>query len=230
MRKLYYKNKLIIKLIKPFENKRLFAPLTLSIYTLKDYQLWPKELIALDPFSQTGLQWTRLFYDETKFLEMWDIDAQAITYAKKEFPKAHAVCGDSTIAIRKNLFQRKDFNFVLIDSPVALQYADGSFEHFNFFDQIFTNIADKAVIMINVVTDIEKIIGRHGHSSEFSKVWADARAQFYNVTEGHYINPKTMVACYQKRIPTLGYEIELINYNARNTFLGFITIAVSKVK
>ncbi len=220
----------MIQLIKPFENKRLFSPLTLSIYTLKDYQLWPKEIIALDPFSQTGLQWTRLFYNETKFLEMWDIDAQAIAYAKKEFPKAYTVCGDSTIAIRENQFQRRDFNFVLIDSPVALQYADGGFEHFNFFNEIFTNIADKAIIMINVVTDIEKIIGRHGHTAEFSKTWATARAKFYNVSEGHCINPKTMVACYQKRIQALGYEIELINYNARNTFLGFMTIAVSKVK
>ncbi len=230
MRKLYYKNKLMIQLIKPFENKRLFSPLTLSIYTLKDYQLWPKELIALDPFSQTGLQWTRLFYDDTSFLEMWDIDAQAIAYAKQEFPKAHAICGDSTIAIRKNLFQRRDFNFVLIDSPVAFQYADGSFEHFNFFNEIFTNIADRAIILINVVTDIEKLIGRHGHSSELAKAWANARAQFYSVEDGYCINPKIMVEFYKKRIPSLGYDIELINYNARNTFLGFMTIAVSKIK
>ncbi len=226
--KLYYKNKLVIRLIKPFENKRLFTALKLNIITIKDYGFWPKKLIALDAFCQTGLQWTRVFSDEAKYLEMWDINAEAIKFAKKEFPKANVNCGDSIDAIMNNKLHRKDFNFVLIDSPVPFMYPDGSFEHFKFFDSIFKNIANEAVIMMDVVPNIETMLAKHPHPKEFSDKWAAARNQFYNVSNGAIVLPLQMTEIYKNKVEALGYTCKLVTYNARNEHFGILTIVVSK--
>ena len=67
MRKLFYKNKIVLMLIKPFENKRLFTSLKLILITLKHQNLIPSKLIALDAFCQTGLQWTRIFSKNAHF-------------------------------------------------------------------------------------------------------------------------------------------------------------------
>lgn len=228
MKKLYYKNKLAIKLIKPFENKRLFTPLKLSIYTLKDFKLWPEKIVALDAFCQTGLQWTRIFSEETNYLEMWDIDSEAIKYAKKEFPKAHVVCGDSIDAIIHNKLGRKDFNFVLIDSPLPFQYADGSFEHFKFFNGIFTNISNEAVIILDVVANMQSMLNRHNWPKDLSEKWAKARSDFYGINNGYDILPSAMIEVYSRKIKELGFEPKLVTYNARNEYFGFMTLAVSK--
>jgi hypothetical protein len=228
MRKLYLKNKLIIKLIKPFENKRLFTPLKLSICTLQDYKLWPEKLIVLDAFSQMGLQWTRVFSDEASYIEMWDINPQAIKYAKKEFPRANAICGDTIEAFKQKKFTRTDYNFVLIDSPVPFQYPNGTFEHFDFFTDIFKNIANQCVIIFDVVIDIHKMLAIHPHPKEFTDKWMAARKEFYCSDEGDFVHPDKMIQCYTQRIEQLGYNLKYITYNARNKHFGFITVVVAK--
>lgn len=226
--KLYFKNKLIIKLIKPFENKRLFTALKLNILTLKDYQLWPEKVIALDAFCQTGLQWTRVFSDEVEYLEMWDINPEAIQYAKKEFPKAVVTCGNSIDAMINCSFTRTDFNFVLIDSPLPYMYEDGTFEHFKFFDSIFKNIADNAVIIMDVISNIQTMLDRHPQTQEFTDKWVKARQDFYNVSDGKLILPNNMTEIYKQKVEQLGYKTKLITYNARNELFGMLTIVVSK--
>lgn len=228
MKKLYYKNKLLISLSRFFENRRLFTPLQLAIYTLKDYRLWPEKLIALDAFCQTGLQWTRIFAKEAAYLEMWDIDAEAIKYAKKEFPEAKLVCGDSVDAIKNQKFGRRDYNFVMIDSPVPFQFPDKSFEHFGFFDQLFQNIASDAIIVFDVVPDIKRMLARHPHSPEFEKQWAAARTDFYGAPDGWYVNPAVMISTYSGRAEAAGFKVKLITYNARNAYFGFMIMAVSR--
>jgi SAM-dependent methyltransferase len=228
MRKMYYKNKLMIRLSKPFENKRLFTPLQLAILTLKDYRLWPQKLVALDAFCQTGLQWTRIFAAEASYLEMWDIDTEALKYAKKEFPRAKIVCGDSIAAFRERKFGRSDYNFVLLDSPVPFRFPDGSFEHFGFFDDVFRNIASQCIIIFDVVPDIHKMLQRHPASQEFADQWAAARKLFYGTEEGVFVDPGKMIEAYSRKITALGYNVRLLNYNARNAYFGFMTVAVSK--
>lgn len=226
--KLYYKNKFIIKLIKPFENKRLFTSLMLNILTLKDYNYWPKKLIALDAFCQTGLQWTRIFANETNYLEMWDINEQAIKYAKKEFPNANVNCGDSIQAIIKNKLNRNDFNFVLIDLPVPFKYNDKNFEHFLFFENIFNNVANEFVIMLNVVTNINIMLQLHPHSNDFVNEWIEARENFYNCKNAAIVTPQQMKLAYENKLIKLGLQPKLIMYNARNQNLGIITIVGTK--
>lgn len=228
MRKLYYKNKLLVKITKPFENKRLFNVLKLNIFTLKQYQFWPKKLIALDAFCQTGLQWSRIFSDEAEYLEMWDIEPQAVKYAKKEFPQAIVMCGNSIDAIVNCKFGRKDFNFVILDTPVPYQYVDGSFEHFSFFEYLFNNIANDAVIIMNVISDISPILSKHPHSTEFIDNWIKARGFFYNVNNGSLILPHIMIEIYREKVKKLGFDVNLITYNARNELVGMLTLVVSK--
>lgn len=228
MKKLYYKNKLLIKLAKPFENKRLFTAIQLNINSLKHYQLWPSKIIALDAFCQTGLQWTRVFSNETEYLEMWDIDPQAIKYAKKEFPNAIVKCGNSIEAIMNCKFERKDFNFILIDSPIPFIYPDGSFEHFKFFESIFNNIANQAVIMMDVVSNINTMLIKHPHPKEFTDKWIAARENFYGKKNGEIVLPITMTEIYKQKTEQLGYEVKLVTYNARNEYFGILTLVVNK--
>lgn len=226
--KLYYKNKLILKLIKPFENKRLFTSLMLNILTLKDYNYWPKNLIALDAFCQTGLQWTRLFANEANYLEMWDINEQAIKYAKKEFPNANINCGDSINAIINNKLHRSDFNFVLIDLPVPFRYSNTEFEHFVFFDKIFNNVAANFILILNVVTDVNVMLNVHPKPKEYVDAWVNARKLFYNSDDGYIINPQKMKSSYEEKLLAIGITPKLILYNARNQNLGIVTIVGSK--
>lgn len=226
--KLYYKNKLIIQLISPFENRRLFTALKLNILTLKDYKLWPDKLVALDAFCQTGLQWTRVFSKEAVYLEMWDIDEEAIKYAKKEFPQADVNCGNSIDAIINNKLKRNDYNFILIDSPVPFMYTDGSFEHFKFFTYLFNHTANKAVIMMDVVPDIKTMLAKHPHSDDFAKKWIAARKEFYNVDNGEVVLPKQMTDIYKDKVKKLGIEPVLVTYIARNEFFGILTIVIDK--
>ncbi len=228
MRKLYYKNKLLIRLSSAFENRRLFTSLQLAIYTLKDYRLWPDKVIALDAFCQTGLQWTRIFANEASYLEMWDIDPVALKYAKKEFPKAKIVCGDSIDAFRQKKFSRSDYNFVMVDTPIPFRITDGSFEHFGFFENIFSNTASEAIVIFDVIPDIQRILGRHPQSAEFTALWEAARRSFYGTNDGFYVDPGTMIESYTNKIKALCLNVRLLNYNARNAYFGFMTLAVSR--
>jgi SAM-dependent methyltransferase len=228
MRKLYLKNKILIRLARPFENRRLFTPLQLTIYTLKDYGLWPEKLVALDAFCQTGLQWTRIFYQEAAYIEMWDIDPKALKYARKEFPRAIVCCGDSILALKNKMLGRSDFNFVMLDIPIPFRYGDGKFEHFDFFEDVFQNTAYKCIVVFDVVPDIRKIIARHPQSGSFIEEWQHARRKFYQTPDGEYVAPGTMIARYSAIVEQKGYHIDLVNYNARNVFFGFITLAISK--
>jgi hypothetical protein len=228
MRRLYYKNKLLIGLTKPIENKRLFTAIKLNIITLKNYNLWPNKVIALDAFCQTGLQWSRVFSGETDYLEMWDTDQEAVKYAKKEFPKAVVNCGDSIDAIVSCKLGRNDFNFVIIDTPVPFMYADGSFEHFDFFESLFKNINNSAIIVMNVVCNIDTIINKHHHEKEFIEKWIIARQSFYNVKNGAVVLPNNMTTVYKQKSEQLGFNVNLVTYNARNEYVGMLTLCVSK--
>lgn len=226
--KIYYKNKLMLKLIKPLENRRLFTALKLNILTLKHYGYWPKQLIALDAFCQTGLQWTRIFSEEADYLEMWDIDPEAIKFAKREFPKASVNCGDSIAAIMHGKLNRRDFNFVLIDSPLPYMYPDGSFEHFKFFTSLFGNIAQEAVIMLDVVADIQTMLDIHPLPVDLKNKWKQARADFYGVESGAIVLPSLMIDIYKMKVRAAGFEPKLVTYHARNAYFGMLTLVVSK--
>lgn len=227
MRKLYYKNKLIISLIKPFENKRLFTSLKLVILTLKHQNLWPQKLIALDAFCQTGLQWTRIFSNEASYLEMWDIDSSAIKYAKEEYPNATVSCGNSIDAFKNKSFNRLDFNFILIDTPLPFHYLD-SFEHFSFFENIFNNISNEAVVILNVAPSLQLIKQAHDMSIDFMDTWSKARCEFYNTKDGMYVSPNIMIEAYTQKIKSLELTLKYISYNARNESVGLVTIVVKK--
>ncbi len=215
-------------LIKPFENKRLFTSLKLILITLKHQNLIPSKLIALDAFCQTGLQWTRIFSKNAHYLEMWDINESAIKYAKKGFSKAVINCGNSIEAFKKKSFGRDDFNFILIDTPLPFQYME-TFEHFGFFDDIF-NVSDKEVIVIlNVAPSIDLITKTHPVHKDYIEKWAKARREFYNTENGMEINPSILINTYTSRIEKMGYSIKLINYNARNEYVGLITLVVKKM-
>ncbi|MDX2173398.1 MAG: hypothetical protein SFY56_09770 [Bacteroidota bacterium] len=228
MRKLYYKNKFLIRYSKPLENKRLFTAIKLNIITLKDYNLWPEKVIALDAFCQTGLQWSRVFYKETDYLEMWDTNSDAIRYAKKEFPKAVINCGDSIDAIVNNKLGRRDFNFLIIDTPLPYMYSDGSFEHFVFFEKLFQNINNKAIIIMNVVCNIETIISKHTHSKDFIEKWIVARQDFYSTDKGSVVLPQTMINVYKRKAEQLGCDVNYVAYSARNEYVGMLTLCVCK--
>lgn len=224
----YYKNKLINVLIKPINNKRLFNPLQLAIYTLKDNGLWPNRIVALDAFSQMGLQWTKVFSNEVEYLEMWDINPKAIQLAKRSFPSAELVCGDSLQAFKEKKFKRRDYNFILLDAPLPHQFDDGSFEHFGCFDKLFDFTAAQAVLIFNVVPDTDRMLQRHPQSPEFVNLWHQKRALFYGVAEGQKILPGVMLDTYKKRVEANGYKMLFGQYSARSALFGFITLVVSR--
>ena len=228
MKKLYYKNKLINLLIKPFENKRLFSPLKLKILTLKDYNLWPEKVIALDTFSQTGLQWTKIFASETHYLEMWEINEEAVKYARKEFPNAKVIQGDTISAFRNQSFGRKDFNFIVIDNPVPFQFDDNSFEHYGFFDSLFKIIADKAIVIFNAIPYLHNILKAHPCDQKFIDKWAEARKIFYSHPDGISINPDYLLNVYRTKINQSGYSIDYLSYDARNQYWGMVTMVLTK--
>ena len=230
MFKLYWKNKLINKLISPFENKRLFSPLKLKILTLKDFNLWPEKVIALDTFSQTGLQWTRIFSEEASYLEMWEINPSAIKFARKEFPNAKIVQGDTIAAFKNSGFGRNDFNFIVIDNPVPFEFEDGSFEHYGFFNSIFNIIGEKAILIFNVITNLNNILKVHPCEQNFIDKWSTARKIFYSTENGILIHPNHLLEIYKSKTHEKGYSVDYISYDARNQYWGMITLAISKKK
>lgn len=228
MRKLFYKNKLLIALSRPFENRRLFTPLQLAIHTLQHHRLWPEKIVALDLFCQTGLQWTRIISPYAEYLEMWDVDPQATAYARKSFPAAAIVCGDSITALKEGGFSRGDFNFILVDHPVPFRLPDGTFEHFSFFRHLFDHTASEFILIFDVVPETARMLARHPHPGEFVDAWHRARASFYGVEHGARVSPEHMCGVYRMIVTEAGYRPRLVTYNARNAYFGFITIAASK--
>jgi len=224
----YYKNKFINALIKPINNKRLFNPLQLAIFTVKDYGLWPNNVVALDAFSQMGLQWTKVFSDEVDYLEMWDINPRAIEFARKSFASAECVCGDSLNAFKEKKFKRRDYNFILLDAPLPHQFNDGSFEHFGFFDYLFDFTAASAVLVFNVVPDTSRMLQRHPQPTEFVNFWHQKRSQFYEVNDGEKISPNAMLEAYKRKVIANGYVLEFGQYSARSALFGFITMVVRR--
>lgn len=228
MRALYYKNKFINRLLSFVENRRLFNPLKLAVLTLKDHRLWPAKPIVLDLFSQMGLQWTRIIYHEAAYLEMWDINEEAVRFAAKEFPSARTVAGDSITALKTQGFSRHDFNVVILDHPVPFCYNTSEFDHFNYFQDVLKQIDKECVIIVNVVPDMKAVLRVHPKSEDFIVSWKNARKQFYNTESPEYISPTHMQAKYRSICLSAGYELTYINYLSRNESLGFMFMSVRK--
>jgi hypothetical protein len=228
MRKLYLKNKLLIALSRPFENRRLFTALQLAIYTLQQQRLWPQEVVALDMFAQTGLQWTRIIAPHARYLEMWDIDERAVSYARKEFPNARVICGDSIKALREGGTGRKDFNVVLIDTPMPFRSDDGSFEHFGFLSDVMRHLANRSVLMFNVVSDVGPLLSVHPQSKLFIADWMHARRTYYGTAAGENVSAQHMTEVYREVVVRAGFTPLEVRYSARNQIFGLMTIALSR--
>jgi len=214
--KLYYKNILLNKIGLLFENKRLFSPLQLTILTLKQMKLWPSELIALDPFCQTGTQWTRQFGHEAKYLELWDIDERAVHYARRQFPMAVVTCGDSIKAILNGKLNRTSYNFVCLDTPVPFCVDHTHFEHFIFFDKALNLYNSLGIFIMNVVPNIQAIHSIHPLDSTYMQKWSRARIDFYGAIDGIQVDPDLMMKAYYQKCVANNFHFKYINYQARN--------------
>lgn len=228
MRKLYYKNIILNKIGLLFESKRLFSPIQLAILTLKQMNLWPGELIALDPFCQTGTQWTRQYANEAKYLELWDIEEEAVKYARKQYPNAIVRCGDSISAILNGSLNRTDYNFICLDTPVPFCVDHTHYEHFMFFESTLNLLTESGILILNVVPNIHTIQDIHPLEASFVNNWKIARSKFYETADGIYVNPEIMVNAYRKKCLANNFEVKYINYQARNKYLGIVIIAVEK--
>lgn len=111
----------------------------------------PGTLDAIELFGGTGMFHTLDYAPLVASLEIWEIDPERAGRLRRNLPQAKISITDSYRAV-KNASKR--YGLIVVDNPMAIEGEHA--EHFDLFPDLFGIMADRAIMIINVIPGIEQ--------------------------------------------------------------------------
>lgn len=214
------------KLALAFSRTRALTPLQLILKTLKCNNFLPERLVALELFGFIGTSTTLDYAQLTDYLEIWELNADFAKVAQKNIPQAKVICGNSVDAIKTGKVLRKDYNFIVIDTNSSSAYDDGSYESFSVFPNALNYIADNAVIIVTIYTELNNYT-KH-YKRELNQNWIKARKDFFELE--NVINARGIdyLKGFEKQIILKNINIVQSQFFSRNDSVGFGVFVLKK--
>jgi len=208
----------------------LKTSMDIVVLTLQVCKLLPKPLIALEVFGKHGLGVTRDYAHLCDYLELWEIDTIYAKFARKFLPEAVVKIGDSIDAVKTGKLLRNDYNFIVIDNPIVSFFGSGNYcEHFDLFPALLKRIADKSILIMNVVVDMKAIVNNFPYIS--LKNWTIRRKEFYQKNEDKEViepNVETMINLYKKIVSEEDFTITNAFLVPRDTCMVVLVIVLKR--
>lgn len=184
----------------------------------------PRNLHAIELFGGMGKFHTLDYAHRVESMEIWEIDPKLGKPLQSNLPTAKIRITDTYTEL-KNASKRYDL--VVCDNPMSLYGSnDRHCEHFDLFPDIFSILADQAILILNVIPAIDNRASRR-FPYLFNEHQLAARARFYNTDHPENISLDSMAAVYTHRAAEHGYAMHW-HFTRRRHFVHYLVMRVSR--
>jgi 16S rRNA G966 N2-methylase RsmD len=183
--------------------RRIFGSATLEVVReLERRGIVLSNLDALEVFGGTGDLHTRDYAARVKSLTVWEIDPALEARLRRNLPGAKIKITDSLAEMQAT---HENFQLVVIDAPFYVSESSLC-EHFDCFPAIFRILADRAILVMNVMPEASRDFRAEFHV--FHQYHLERRAQFYGSTCPERIPVDEMVETYRSLALAAGFDVD----------------------
>lgn len=179
-------------------------------------------LDALECFAFTGGMHTLDYARAVRSLELWEIHAGHEQALRSGFPGAVVRITDSYAEVTRT---DRRFGLVVVDnSPVHV----GHVEHFDLFPDIFRILQDEAVLVLDVIPDLNGAVRRQ-YPEMFDASTLEARRRFFHAADPRHLRPEEMLGAYRVRAEEAGFRIAWSFFQRRNPMITYLVLRLVRV-
>lgn len=179
-----------------------------------------KNLQAIELFGGMGKFHTLDYAHRVGSMEIWEIDPRLEAPLRHNLPSAKIRITD-TYAELKNASKRYDL--IVCDNPMSLYGSnDQHCEHFGLFPDIFSILADRAILILNVIPSIDAR-ARRRFPYLFNEHQLAARAQFYGTGHPGNIPLESLIDRYTHLAAQHGYTVNW-HFTRQRHFVWYLVI------
>lgn len=160
------------------------------------------DLNALEVFGGAGDLHTSDYARLVKSLTVWEINASLEQTLRRNLPGASIKVTDALAELRS---ADQTFQLVVVDNPLYVSEASLC-EHFDLFPAIFRVLADKAILVMNVMPEASPAFRAEFHV--FNAYHLKRRAQFYGSATPERIPIDEMAETYRALAQAARFEVD----------------------
>jgi len=183
-----------------------------------------KELDALEVFGGSGELHTKDYASQVATLEVWEIDAEWEKSLRRNLPMAEVKITDSFKELTKT---PKKYSFIVVDDSPRIYY--DYCEHFDLFPDVFRILKDSAIIILNVVPEINATYMKQ-YGRFYNETHVARRKSFYQTDHPGKVPLDKMVEVYKNLCMQNGFNLEWYFFRRRSFIYSAVYYLVLKIK
>lgn len=179
-------------------------------------------LDALECFAFMGGMHTRDYAASVRSLELWEIHAGHEATLRAGFPGSVVRITDTYAEIRRT---DRRFGFVVVDnSPVH----GGHIEHFDLFPDIFRVLEDEAVLVLDVIPELNGAVRRQ-YPEMFDEATLEARRRFFHANDPRHLFQGELLTAYAALALQAGFRVDWSFFRKRNPVITYLVLRLVRV-
>src|SRR5487761_350096 len=205
--------------------RRLFGSATLDVTAeIERRGVELRHLDALEVFGGTGELHTVDYASRVRSLTVWEINPELESRLRRNLPQAEIKITNSLEEVRAT---DKKFHFVVIDNALFVNESSLC-EHFDFFPALFRILAERAVLVINVMPEASPEF--RAKYEVFHPYHLQKRAEFYGSRSPEKISVAEMVQTYRSLAEKAGFQLDwyFSKKRGKNVDVHFLVLALRR--
>jgi len=154
-------------------------------------------------------------------LEVWEIDERHAAELRKRLPHARIRIVDTYIEIGRT---PDTFDLVVVDNPMSTW--GGRCEHFDLFPSLFSLLASRAVVVLNVIPRLTDA-ARTRYPYLFNNEHLARRTTFYRTEHPEDVRVEEMVRSYERYALRAGFRLEW-HLLVRRHFVYYLALSLAR--
>ena len=182
-----------------------------------------KDLRTLEVFGASGESHTTAYASLVGSLEVWELEPKFEQALKKNLPEAKVKITDS---FREMKITPNKFGLIVIDNSMSTY--GGYCEHFELFPHIFRVAENSAVIILNIIPEVDDQALKE-YPYLFNEEQLQRRRAFYGTDHPQRLSIDEIAQAYRKHCQKRGFELEWCFPMKRN-FVYYFVLKIRKVE
>jgi len=196
-------------------------PIHKVIRKLKSYDYLLMDNV-LEVFGYKGEYHTLDYLKYVKQLDIWEIAQDCETSLKNNLPNANVKITNSYEEIKTTT---KLFDTIIIDNHQGI-FGNNKCEHFEIIEDCFKKLSNKAVLIANVIPNINRSKYNPPHEVKVNHI--ELRKQFYMHETGQVISHFQLKNFYTQMAHKNGYTPQHIFFVKRNYLMTYMVLCLQK--
>lgn len=177
---------------------------------------------VLEVFGYKGEYHTMDYVKYVNQLDIWEINPDCEIHLKNNLPRANVKITNSYVEIKQT---GKLYETIIVDNHQGL-FGDNKCEHFEIIEDCLNKLQKKAVLIINVIPDIDKSKYKTPQNVRLTHV--QKRKDFYNHPHGVSLTEEEMVKYYSDFVKNNGFIVDHIFLVKRNYLMTYLVLCLRK--